>query len=54
MTSSNRAQRAGHWALMFVSAALLGLAGCASRPVNPPITQVDPNGGYTVMSSFRL
>ena len=28
-------------------AALLGLAGCASRPVNPPITQVDPNGGYT-------
>lgn len=47
MTSSNRAQRAGHWALMFVSAALFGLAGCASRPVNPPITQVDPNGGYT-------
>jgi NTE family protein len=28
-------------------AALLGLAGCATRPVNPPITQVDPNGGYT-------
>jgi NTE family protein len=28
-------------------AALLGLAGCASRPVNPPIAQVDPNGGYT-------
>jgi NTE family protein len=28
-------------------AALVGLAGCASRPVNPPITQVDPNGGYT-------
>jgi NTE family protein len=28
-------------------AALLGLGGCASRPVNPPITQVDPNGGYT-------
>ena len=27
--------------------ALLGLAGCASRPVNPPITQVDPNSGYT-------
>lgn len=33
------------WA--FASAALLGLAGCASRPVNPPITQVDPNSGYT-------
>ena len=28
-------------------AALLGLAGCATRPVNPPITQADPNGGYT-------
>ena len=28
-------------------AALLVLAGCASRPVNPPMTQVDPNGGYT-------
>src|SRR5437773_8907247 len=28
-------------------AALLGLGGCATRPVNPPITQVDPNAGYT-------
>jgi len=28
-------------------AALLSLAGCATRPVNPPITQVDPTGGYT-------
>jgi predicted acylesterase/phospholipase RssA len=28
-------------------AALLVLAGCASRPINPPMTQVDPNGGYT-------
>lgn len=28
-------------------AALLGLAGCATRPVNPPISQVDPSGGYT-------
>jgi len=28
-------------------AATLGLAGCASRPVNPPIKQVDPTGGYT-------
>jgi NTE family protein len=27
--------------------ALLGLAGCASRPVNPPITHVDPDSGYT-------
>ena len=50
MTSFDRAPRAGRWALMFVSAALLGLAGCASRPVNPPITQVDPNGGYTFLT----
>jgi len=27
-------------------AVLLMLGGCATRPVNPPITQVDPNGGY--------
>ena len=36
------------WAIAF--ATLLGFAGCASRPVNPPITQVDPNGGYTVQT----
>ena len=28
-------------------AALLVLGGCATRPVNPPITQIDPNTGYT-------
>jgi len=33
--------------LSIALAALLGLAGCATRPVNPPITQVDPNSGYT-------
>src|SRR5262249_14139209 len=27
-------------------AMLLLLAGCASRPVNPPITQADPTTGY--------
>jgi NTE family protein len=27
-------------------AALLALAGCASRPVNPPIVHADPNAGY--------
>jgi NTE family protein len=26
---------------------LLGLGGCATRPVNPPIKEVDPNAGYT-------
>lgn len=25
---------------------VLFLAGCASRPINPPITQVDPQAGY--------
>ena len=25
---------------------VLALAGCASRPINAPITQVDPNSGY--------
>ncbi len=27
-------------------AALLGLAGCATRPVNPPLERVDHTGGY--------
>jgi NTE family protein len=31
--------------LPWVLAALV-LAGCASRPINPPIAQVDPRGGY--------
>jgi NTE family protein len=26
--------------------ALLALGGCTTRPVNPPITQADPNAGY--------
>ena len=26
---------------------LIVLGGCATRPVNPPITQVDVNAGYT-------
>src|SRR5947199_2049087 len=34
-----------------VSSSMLGLllllGGCATRPVNPPITQADPNTGYT-------
>ena len=29
-----------------VVAVLLLLGGCATRPINPPITQIDPNGGY--------
>jgi hypothetical protein len=27
-------------------AALLGLAGCATRPVNPPLERADPTAGY--------
>src|SRR6202795_2687492 len=30
--------------LIFVSLLLLG--GCATRPINPPITQADPSTGY--------
>jgi len=26
----------------------LPLGGCATRPVNPPITRVDPNAGYRI------
>jgi NTE family protein len=32
--------------LMFWFFAVLALVGCASRPINPPIAQVDPNNGY--------
>jgi NTE family protein len=31
---------------LMACAALLALAGCASRPQNPPIAQADPNDGY--------
>ena len=31
---------------MLVAAAIALLAGCATRPINPPITQVDPATGY--------
>jgi NTE family protein len=32
--------------LLLSMAALLALGGCATRPVNPPITQADPASGY--------
>ncbi|WP_158618379.1 patatin-like phospholipase family protein [Candidimonas sp. SYP-B2681] len=32
--------------LMFLVALALALAACASRPINVPITQVDPQSGY--------
>ena len=31
---------------LWVWAALLLLGGCATRPINPPITQTDPSVGY--------
>jgi NTE family protein len=34
-------------------AALVALGGCASRPVNPPIAQVDPDKGYTFQNRQR-
>ncbi len=33
--------------LSWLAALLLLLGGCATRPVNPPIKEVDPNTGYT-------
>ena len=33
--------------LSWLAALLLLLGGCATRPVNPPIKEVDPNSGYT-------
>ncbi len=32
--------------LLLSMAALLALGGCATRPINPPITQADPTTGY--------
>ena len=35
---------------LLVLAALLLLVGCAHRPINPPITQVDPKYGYRMLT----
>ena len=32
--------------LLLIAAAILALGGCATRPINPPISHVDPNSGY--------
>src|SRR6266516_4046851 len=39
--------------LVLLLAALAGLAGCATRPVNPPITRVDPSAGYRFQSRLQ-
>jgi NTE family protein len=38
--------RLSNIALLLVSLSLLTLSGCATRPVNPKITQIDTNAGY--------
>jgi NTE family protein len=35
-------------------AALLGLAGCATRPVNPPLERADPTAGYRYQTREHL
>jgi NTE family protein len=35
-----------HLRAFLVLASLLLFGGCATRPINPPITQTDPNSGY--------
>lgn len=37
--------------LLWVIAGIL--SGCATRPVNPPVTQVDPDGGYRLETRHR-
>ena len=32
--------------LLLIAVLILALGGCATRPINPPITHVDPNTGY--------
>src|SRR5450755_558040 len=32
--------------IVLIAAAILVLGGCATRPINPPISHVDPNSGY--------
>ncbi len=32
--------------VLSIAAMLIVLGGCASRPVNPPITQANPGAGY--------
>ena len=29
------------------------LAGCATRPVNPPVTSLDPTGGYRLLPRLQ-
>jgi len=47
METMSRSHGQGAWVLLFLAfIAQTFLASCASRPVNEPITQVDPQSGY--------
>src|SRR5262245_9118345 len=39
-----------HMPSLLVLALLLLLGGCASRPINPPITHADPSTGYRLIT----
>jgi len=41
------------FALLFLVAPILLLAGCATRPVNPPVTSTDPTGGYRLLPRLQ-
>jgi NTE family protein len=45
-----RAQNELRTLLPAALAAVIVLGGCATRPINPPMKEVDPNGGYTFQS----
>ena len=38
------------WMLAVSLVALIGLSGCATRSINPPIEQADPNSGYRLVT----
>ena len=44
----------GHRAYPWLLAAALGLGGCATAPVNPPITHADPTAGYRFETRDRI
>src|SRR5262245_29076406 len=39
-----------HIPYLLVLSSLLLLGGCASRPINPPITHADPSTGYRLLT----
>ena len=39
-----------HFQFLLTVALALLVAGCATRPINPPIAKADPNAGYRLMT----